>query len=140
MSHLKRNHPAHRNLKTRKMNIILLLISAILSYAHLFISDNRAAWYCLVFERNFIILLISIAFYKTVRFKDSRLKQLLKINLIFWILRIFISEIDTILLFFGIDFQKEIFILAFIPILYLIINTYFTLKGVEKCKKKKKLG
>ena len=119
------------------MNIVLLAISAVLSYAHLFISENRAAWYCLIFERNLIILLISLAFYKAVRFKDGRLKQLLKLNLVFWILRIFISEVDTILLFFRIDFQKYIFLLSAIPILYVIIKIYLILKGVEYGRRKK---
>ncbi len=109
------------------MNVFLIVLSAVFSYLHMFIADNRDSWYCLVIERNLIILLLSIVLYKVTPFKHGRLKNILILNLVFWVVRIFMSTLDAILLYFNKDFQFEIMLSFGIPLIVILLYSYFIL-------------
>ena len=117
------------------MNVLLIVLSAVFSYLHMFIAENRLAWYCLVIERNLIILFLSIVIYRVTPFKHGRLKKLSKLNLVFWSIRIFMSTLDGILLYFNKDFQFKIMLSFSIPLLIVLIWGYFLL-GAENGKRK----
>jgi drug/metabolite transporter (DMT)-like permease len=109
------------------MNVLIMVLAAVFSFLHMFIADSRMSWYCLVVERNLIIMFMVIIIYRITPFKHGTLKKLLKVNLLFWIVRVFMSTLDSVLLYFKIDFHFSIMISFGLPLLIILIYSYFIL-------------
>jgi hypothetical protein len=117
----------------KSINPLLLVLSAVLMFAHLFFENERNAWYCRDVEKNLSIIFLSGFFYRTRQYKYGLLNRLYKYAFSFFFLKCSFNLADeSIAWIYDIHIHKPFLIVQSLPLsLICLLAIYDLLKEVE---------
>jgi len=113
------------------INPFLLMLSAVLLFAHYFFKDNTTAWYVRDIEKNLSIILLTFFIFRIRIYKHGLLNILYKCFLWFILIKNSFNIVDeNLALIYKIHIHKLMLIIQSVPLsIICLIAVYNLLKG-----------